>query len=187
MAPGLRVGVVVVTHDSAATVLRTLTSARRATSGLDVDWLVVDSASGDATAELVEREADLEVLRVPNRGFAAGLNAGLRRIRGEVVVALNPDLEIVGGHLRDVVVRFLAEPSLGVIGCPARRPDGTWLPTRGRRPRALRHWAEALGAGAIAPCRSLAETDVDPGPASWVVGSFLAVRARARTRRADAR
>jgi GT2 family glycosyltransferase len=175
----MTVGVVIVTHESAGTVLRTLASSRRASSGLDVDWLVVDSGSRDATAELVEREAGVPVLRVPNRGFAAGLNAGLRRVRGEFVVALNPDLEIVGGHLSDVLARFRAEPSLGVLGCPARRPDGAWLPTRGRPPRPLRHWAEALGAGAIAPCRKLAEMDIDPGPASWVAGSFLAFRARA--------
>jgi GT2 family glycosyltransferase len=175
----MRVSLIIVTHDSEATIGRTLASARRASEGLDVEWLVVDSGSRDRTVELLNREAGVELLRVPNHGFAAGLNAGLRRARGEVLVALNPDLEIVAGHLGDVVARFLAEPSLGVIGCPARRPDGSWLPTRGRRPRALRHWAEALGAGAIAPFRRFAETDANPGPASWVVGSFLAVRARA--------
>lgn len=179
MGAATRVGVVVVTHDSAATVLRTLASARRASCGLDVDWLVVDAGSGDETPDLVARQAGVEVLRVPNHGFASALNAGLQRVRGEFIVVLNPDLEIVGGHLDDVVARFIAEPSLGLIGCPARRPDGSWLPTRGRRPGALRHWAEALGAGAIAPCRRLAETDVDAGPASWVAGSFLAVRAAA--------
>jgi N-acetylglucosaminyl-diphospho-decaprenol L-rhamnosyltransferase len=179
MAAGMRVAVVIVTHESASTVLRTLASVRRASAGLDLDWLVVDSASSDATAELVEAEAGVEVLRVPNRGFAAGLNVGMRRVAADLVVALNPDLEIVGGRLGDVVAAFLREPTLGIVGCPARRPDGSWLPTRGRRPSPVRHWAEALGAGATASCRRLAEMDVGPGPATWVADSFLAIRARA--------
>jgi GT2 family glycosyltransferase len=175
----MRVSVIVVTYNSATTILRTLESARRATSGLDVDWLVVDSSSTDGTPELVQRKTGVEVICVPNRGFAAGMNVGLRHVSGELVLALNPDLEIVGGHLDEVLARFRYEPRLGMLGCPTRRLDGSWLPTRGRQPSPLRHWAEALGAGAIAPCRGLAEMDIGPGPASWVCGSFMAVRAEA--------
>lgn len=175
----MSLSVLIVTHDSRATVLRAIDSARRAAGALDVEWLVIDSGSADGTPDVVERRTGIDVVRLPNRGFAAAVNAGLRLAGGDLLLLVNPDLDIAGGRLDDVRALFAADPRLGLLGCPARRPDGSWLPTRGRRPAPSRHWAEALGAGSRVPLRRFAETDTDVGPAAWVAGSFMAVRAAA--------
>jgi len=67
-----------------------------------VELVVVDNASRDGTIERVRRHAPwasvVELSR--NRGFAAGCNAGIDRLEGsEVVVLLNPDVEVRGDFL----------------------------------------------------------------------------------------
>lgn len=70
-----------------------------------LDVTVVDNASSDGSAELVEREfPDVRLLRSGgNVGFAVGNNLGIRAAGGEYVALINPDTEVEPGWLRPLV------------------------------------------------------------------------------------
>ncbi len=89
-----RVTVLVPVRDGAAFLPPTLASLRRL-RGDDLEILVVDDGSADATPALLaaaaRRDARLRVLRRPPDGLVAALNAGLDAATGELVCRLDAD------------------------------------------------------------------------------------------------
>ena len=81
--------------------------------------VVVDNASSDGSAEMVEREFPEVILLInrDNRGFAIANNQGIRATSGYYVLLLNPDTVILDGAI-DKMVRWLDEhPGVGCAGC----------------------------------------------------------------------
>jgi GT2 family glycosyltransferase len=104
------VGVVMVTFRGGETVSRSLDALARAREQLESEGelrtVIVDNASRDGTLERVARHAPwAEVLELPrNRGFAAGCNAGIERVgAADVIVLMNPDVEVSSDFLRGVL------------------------------------------------------------------------------------
>lgn len=95
--------------------------ARCVRSLFEQDWpvqvLVVDNGSADGSVKRVTAEfPDLEIV-VPDRnlGFAGGVNAGIVRAKGNYLLLLNPDVELMPG-CAESLVRALSEPRVGVVG-----------------------------------------------------------------------
>lgn len=88
--------------------------------------LVVDNASTDGSAEMVEAEfPTVRLIRnAHNLGFAGGCNVGLRQARGEVMILLNQDTEVQVGWLPPLL-DALSDHAVGVAGCKLLYPDGT--------------------------------------------------------------
>src|SRR6476659_10215629 len=76
--------------------LQTLASQSRTT-----DVTVIDSASSDGSAELVEREfGEFDVLRLEqNLGFGRAINRAIRERPGDPVILVNNDVECEPGFL----------------------------------------------------------------------------------------
>jgi len=104
--------------------LRTARAARRA---LDVEILVVDNASTDGSAEMVEGEfPDIRLIRSgKNVGFAAGNNLGLKVARGRHVLLMNPDVLVHPDAFEALVAYLDAHPEVGAAGGRIINPDGT--------------------------------------------------------------
>ncbi len=95
------------------------------------DWevIVVDNNSQDGTRELLEvYEGKMNfkvVLSDRNLGFAGGNNAGLEYARGEYVLFLNPDTELVDDSLQRMIDFMDKNPQAAVIGPKLLNPDGS--------------------------------------------------------------
>jgi GT2 family glycosyltransferase len=177
---------VIVTHNGCEMALRTLRSAHAALGGLRAQWIVADSDSSDGTPEAIEAEFDdVEVLRVPNRGFAAGNNAGIACAEGRYVLLLNPDIEVIEGDFGRLVRALDSRPDVGIASVIQRGTDGALQFTMRRFPTPARDLGESLFAARWPFFRSLQELVTDEGRymreshAEWVVGSFLCARAEA--------
>jgi GT2 family glycosyltransferase len=177
---------VIVTHNGREMALSTLRSARAALGGLRAQWVVADSASGDGTPEAIECEFDdVEVLRVPNRGFAAANNAGIASARGRYVLLLNPDVEVLEGDFAALVAALDSRPDVGIASVVQRGADGELQFSMRRFPSPARDLGESLFAARWPFFRSMQELDLDAEryrretSADWVVGAFLCVRAEA--------
>jgi GT2 family glycosyltransferase len=117
--------VIIVTFNSRADIDRCLASVEAAIAGLDAEICVVDNGSSDGTADAVRRgHPAVRVVQQANRGFAAGINAGLRVTTGRYVWWLNPDARVVGGTPQAVMTWFDAHAEAGIAGARVLDPGG---------------------------------------------------------------
>jgi GT2 family glycosyltransferase/glycosyltransferase involved in cell wall biosynthesis len=90
-----------------------------------VEVIVVDDGSGDATATLLPQVAGLRYLRrAGNGGFIAACNDGAALARGGFLVFLNNDTVPQPGWLDALLRTFDDEPGTGIAGAQLLYPDG---------------------------------------------------------------
>ncbi|MBN1284072.1 MAG: glycosyltransferase family 2 protein [Anaerolineae bacterium] len=146
--------------------------------------IVVDSGSSDGSAAMVrERFPWARLIALDhNAGFTAGNNTGLRASTGRYVMLLNPDTEVIGDALQQMVAYLDAHSDVGVVGPHTLNSDGTTQSTRRRFPTLPTAFFESTWLQPCAPRRILdryyvagppddATLDVD-----WVQGSALMAR-----------
>ena len=94
-----------------------------------LECIVVDDGSTDETAGVAENLGVI-VLRQPNRGISEARNAGLAAVRGELVVFLDADDELLPGALAHGVAALMAADGLSaVVGrCQVMDARGRSLP-----------------------------------------------------------
>jgi GT2 family glycosyltransferase len=113
---------IVVTYNSAGQIGRALTALR----GANVDVIVVDNASTDATRTIVERDFPDVVLMVneTNVGFATAVNQALTGVRGEIVLLVNPDCTVPSDTVHGLVHFLATRPEVGIAGPRLLDADG---------------------------------------------------------------
>jgi glycosyltransferase involved in cell wall biosynthesis len=108
-------------------VARTLESCL-SQQGFDFEIIVVDDGSSDGSASIVESysNAKLQLIRhQTNRGLGAARNTGVGRARGEWVVLLDSDDELMPGALaRMSQIARGAGKDVARLGFAYRRDDG---------------------------------------------------------------
>jgi N-acetylglucosaminyl-diphospho-decaprenol L-rhamnosyltransferase len=122
--------VVIVNHNAGAYLIRCLRSVLERSGDVELEIVVVDNASTDGSAEEAAAAfPQARLIRCENRGFAAGVNVGIRVTSAPSVLVLNPDVEIVSGTLAELVRLAEARPRAGAIGPRILNPDGTVYPS----------------------------------------------------------
>ena len=141
-----RVSVVVVSFESSHVLERCLTALPHATTKHDLEVWVVDNASTDGSADLAARVIpDSQVVRLPdNRGFAAGVNAGLARATGAAVAVINPDAVVAPGAFDTLMDVLASTPSAGLVAPLVVHPSGAEEASVGHFPTAVRERNHAL-------------------------------------------
>ena len=89
--------------------------------------IVVDNASPDNTAEIVQRDfPHVRLIRTEkNLGVAGGNNVGLRAAKGDILILTNVDTEARPDWIERFVEAFQTDPAIGVVGGKLLYPDGT--------------------------------------------------------------
>ena len=103
------------------------TTLSRADAPITAELLVVDNASSDGSADMVEADfPGATLIRSPiNGGFAHGNNQALRGARGRAVLLLNPDADVPPGAIGSLLGHLDAHPEAAVVGPKLVRADGT--------------------------------------------------------------
>jgi len=134
--------IVIVNWNTGELLRRCLQSLPAATGALTVETIVVDNASGDGSAELVESEfGHCHLLRAgANLGFAGGNNLALKQATGRAVLLLNPDTICPPDSIVRLYRFMNSCENLAAVG--PRLLDDTGQPTItwGFFPRARYHW-----------------------------------------------
>ena len=142
-----RLLVVCVLFDSADVLPPLLTSLPAGLDGVDWDLVLVDNASRDGSAELARTLAPwATVVESPlNRGYAAGINAGVAAHPGHhtAVLVLNPDVRLAPGCGRTLLAA-LRETRAGIAVPVLRDERGHLLHSLRREPTVLRQAADTF-------------------------------------------
>jgi GT2 family glycosyltransferase len=172
------VSVVVVTHQSSATVARTLDATRR----LPVQQVVVvDNDSTDDTVTVVGAHLPPNgaLVRQRNVGFGAGNNSGVRALSlpANAILFLNPDA-VIEPHDLNVLIAYLdGHPDVALVAPRMRRGDEP-IGSSGREATALTELERTLPSPLrrLLPRRPSAPDAARTGPVAYVEGACMLVR-----------
>lgn len=136
------VTVIVPAYNEGAQVLKTIESILKSDYPADrLEIVSIDDGSQDDTWKWIQKGCDLDRARVigvrfpKNKGKREGLYEGFRRAKGEVVVTIDSDSEVLPDTLRNLVAPLAADPTVGGVGGNVRV-----LNEKGLIPRMLDVW-----------------------------------------------
>jgi GT2 family glycosyltransferase len=177
--------VVVVSYNTRDVLRHCLHTLRREAGEISYETLVVDNASCDGSADMVQTEfPDVRLIRSPiNLGFAAGNNRAFPLARGRYVVLLNSDAFLCPGSLPRALEHMEKNPDVGLGGGRLIGRDGAWQPSARMFPSPLNDFLCMSGLAArYTHSRFFGRFDrtwADPLQASevdWVPGAFAIIR-----------
>jgi GT2 family glycosyltransferase len=166
----VRVSAVIVSHEGAADLEESLPALRPQVDEL----LVIANIPGSAPAgiEALENEHPL--------GYAANLNRGLARTRGDAMLAANPDAVPEPGAVAALRDFMQAHPRCGVAGPGMVYPDGRPQPSRRRFPTVTGTVVRRTPLRKLLRQRRHYHLDepqpTEPVQCDWMLGGFLLLR-----------
>jgi GT2 family glycosyltransferase len=118
------VSVIVISYNG-SDVIRGCLNTLEANDYPNFELIVVDNGSTDTLCEIVEREYPRVRLvhLMPNRGYAGGMNEGLKAARGEILIPFNDDTESTPNLITEMIRPLMEDSSIGITGCKILYPD----------------------------------------------------------------
>ena len=127
----MNLSIIVVTWNSEKYIQNCLDSILLSSGDLHYEIILVDNGSSDQTTRMVEDlypQVNL-IQNKENLGYAKANNQGIEECRGEYILLLNPDTEILENSLTRMI-RFMEENSkAGALGPRLLNPDRTLQPS----------------------------------------------------------
>lgn len=165
--------------------LHSVQAACRAAPQISAEIIVVDSASGDGSPQMVAAEFPQVRLLASdeNLGYAGGNNAGAKMAQGRYLFLLNPDTVIAPGSLAQLVQFMDAHPQVGAVGPQLCWPDGSLQSSRRRFPTpGTLFWESTLlgqwfpGNRHIRYYTCAGQSPDETRSVDWVVGAAIFIR-----------
>jgi GT2 family glycosyltransferase len=184
------VSIVIVSFNTRDVLRECLHSVYREAGLLHVQVIVVDNASTDGSAAMVEQEFPEVVLILSkvNLGFGGANNLGFKSAQGRYIVLLNSDAFLTDGSLERSVAHMDANPKAGLGGGRLIGRDGSWQPSARMFPSVLGDLIVLSGLAARFPhSRFFGHTDrtwaneMEAAEVDWVPGAYSIIRAEALT------
>jgi GT2 family glycosyltransferase len=121
--------ILVVSWNTRDLLRRCLRSALDHLAGLTTEIIVVDNASSDGSAAMVEREMGTDtrvhlIANASNAGFARANNQAFAVSRGSFLAIVNSDIAFTGPAIPAMVEHLRRHPEAGIVSCDLRGVDG---------------------------------------------------------------
>ena len=112
----MKISIVTITYNAARTLQRTLDSVACQTY-TDIEHLIIDGASKDATVAIAERykaasRHEVVIQSEPDKGLYDAMNKGLQKATGDYLVFLNAGDTLYAPDTIETVVRCVQQPPL---------------------------------------------------------------------------
>ena len=166
-----RIALVTVTYNSATALAVHWSDAR----DLGVDWIVVDNASDDASAQVA---ADLGATVIPlarNVGFSAANNIAADMTDVDCLIFVNPDVTVEREGMRKLAQRALLNRA--IVAPQLTNPDGSPQENGRRAPFLYRKFLHFFGSRLSQSEYEVIAARGDVREVSWVIGAAVAIPA----------
>lgn len=112
-----RVSVIIVNWNTVDSLCQCVRSVELNGKNGEYQVIVVDNASRDGSAEAMREQFPWVhlVANTVNKGFSGGVNDGLAAATGELLVVLNPDIQVPPGGIDTMDDVLLHHPELGAV------------------------------------------------------------------------
>jgi N-acetylglucosaminyl-diphospho-decaprenol L-rhamnosyltransferase len=148
---------------------------------LQIEVVVVDSASSDGSAEMVRQAFPWVnlIASEENLGFPKGNNMGISASSGRQILLLNPDTVVLGSALEEMVSYLDEHIDVGALGPQLLDPDGSVQSSRRRFPTLATGLFESTWLESLAPDQLLRSyyaldlPDDETNDVDWVTGAAL--------------
>jgi|SRR5271165_1571677 len=121
------ISVIIVSFNTADVLGNCLRSIRLSTVRQRIQAVVIDNASQDRSADLVETQfPEVRLIRNSyNAGFAKACNQGIAVAKGRYILLLNSDVEVQADTFDKMLDFMDGHPEVGVAGCKLKNADGS--------------------------------------------------------------
>ena len=179
------VSIVIVSFNTSDVTRQCLEHVQKHAAEIRQEVFVVDNASTDGSADMVQREFPwVQLIRLDkNRGFAGGNNPAMEKAKGRYVLLLNSDAFLAEGVLEKTIQYMDEHPGIGVLGCKLTDPDGTIQPSARMLPGPLNKILHITGLAArFSKSKFFGRVDYtwwdhdQPKQVGWVVGAYFLIR-----------
>lgn len=182
--PTIDCSIIIVSWNVSALLNDCLQSIAETANGLNLEIIVVDSASSDNTVEMVRDQfPDVKLIaKRENVGFPKGNNIGIEAATGPLIFLLNPDTIVKPHALQRMITYMNDQPEVGLIGSQLRFPDGSIQSSRRRFPTFWTGFFESTWLEPYAPnpllerYYMLDKRDDEVSKADWVMGASMLTR-----------
>lgn len=178
--------VIIVNYNVKYFLEQALFSLRKASQGMEVEYIVIDNASSDNSVEYIESNFPWVnvIANRENFGFARANNQGLEKARGRYLLVVNPDTVVGEDTLKTLIDYMDFHPEIGAIGPKIIDREGLFeLGSRRGFPTPFVAFSKITGLAALFPqSRLFAKynlTYLDPDTACEIdalSGCFMLVR-----------
>lgn len=126
MSADITVSASIVTYNDISRAPDTVSSVVRNTKKCPLKLYVIDNASTDGTADLIEKSGQATVIRQnKNSGFGAAHNVALTQELGKYHFVINPDITLDSDVISDMVDYFESNPEVVMAMPKILNTDGT--------------------------------------------------------------
>ena len=188
MGTSQKISVVIVSYNTREILRACIEQLFAVTKDMDIEVILVDNASRDSSAEMVEDAfPTVKLIRSKvNLGFAGANNLGFKEADGEYILLLNPDALVEEGAMQKSLAYIQANPDIGMGGGRLIDRDGQMQPSARLYPSLLNEFLVLSGLAFRFPkSRFFGRFDRtwddsgQPTRVDWVPGAFTLIRKKA--------
>lgn len=130
----MTLSIIIVNWNTADITLKCIKTIKKYLLNFDYEIIVVDNASTDDTIKKLKKENGVIIVEnKTNLGFSGGNNIGAKITKGDYLLFLNSDMELIDGQIIDMYKYLSEDPSVGIIAPKFLNVDlspqgSVWLP-----------------------------------------------------------
>ncbi|AZA46851.1 glycosyltransferase family 2 protein [Chryseobacterium carnipullorum] len=126
----MKLSIIIVNYNVTRLLRNCLLSIEKYTKGEDYEVIVIDNASTDASwRDLIAEFPEVYFISSEkNEGFASANNKAIKTATGDYVLLLNPDTELEGFYMKEILDFADSKPDFGGLGVRMHDAEGVFLP-----------------------------------------------------------
>lgn len=126
----MKLSVIIVNYNVTHLLRRCLFSIKKYVRDLDYEVIVIDNASPDSSWKGLKTEFPETrfIASESNGGFSSANNKAVKEAQGEYILLLNPDTELEGFYMKEIVDFADAQKDFGCLGVSMHDAGGKFLP-----------------------------------------------------------